>query len=323
MTRDQIRGEVRALVGEHAETPSDDAGPLELERHAGGAGRRSRGTLRHSRRRARRGAGKLRLDRAPDRLRVGKTHMKVFRPRGVRIAGTGSYLPARVVSNAELVAAGAPLTDEEMVRLSGIRTRHHAAPHEATSDLAVIKPRGARGERQSIAGRGRAADPGHGLARSLEPVGGVRRPGGARDGAAPGARRNRFVQRVSLRARSGGARGGHRRICGAGGGGRHPLALRRSWRSGHLRAVRRRCRRSAGHPRVGRRHRAHRDRAVRRRRGRARGVCAGGRIARAGVGGERWRAAGISSAWPRGRRSIWLRSRACSPPARRCSRSSG
>ena len=67
--------------------------------------------------------------------------MKVFRPRGVRIAGTGSYLPARVVSNADLVAAGAPLSDEEMVRLSGIRTRHHAAPDEATSDLAVVAAR--------------------------------------------------------------------------------------------------------------------------------------------------------------------------------------
>jgi 3-oxoacyl-[acyl-carrier-protein] synthase-3 len=69
--------------------------------------------------------------------------MKVFRPKGVRIAGTGSYLPARVVSNAELVAAGAPLSDEEMVKLSGIRTRHHAAPDEATSDLAVAAARNA------------------------------------------------------------------------------------------------------------------------------------------------------------------------------------
>ncbi|HUS67312.1 MAG TPA: beta-ketoacyl-ACP synthase 3 [Kofleriaceae bacterium] len=55
----------------------------------------------------------------------------------MRIAATGAYLPARVVTNAELVAAGAPLSDEEMVRLSGIRTRHHVAAGEATSDLAV------------------------------------------------------------------------------------------------------------------------------------------------------------------------------------------
>ena len=67
--------------------------------------------------------------------------LRIFRPaafgRGVRLAGTGSYLPAREVTNAELVAAGAPLTDEEMVRLSGIRARRYAADDEATSDLAV------------------------------------------------------------------------------------------------------------------------------------------------------------------------------------------
>jgi 3-oxoacyl-[acyl-carrier-protein] synthase III len=31
--------------------------------------------------------------------------MKLYHPRGVRIAGTGSYLPQRVVSNADLAAA--------------------------------------------------------------------------------------------------------------------------------------------------------------------------------------------------------------------------
>ncbi len=67
--------------------------------------------------------------------------LRVFRPadfgRGVRLAATGSYLPAREVTNAELVANGAPLTDEEMVRLSGISARRYAAAEEATSDLAV------------------------------------------------------------------------------------------------------------------------------------------------------------------------------------------
>lgn len=69
--------------------------------------------------------------------------MKIFRPRGVRIAGTGAYLPARVVDNAELTANGAPLTDEEIVRLSGIRARHVAGADEATSDLAAHAARAA------------------------------------------------------------------------------------------------------------------------------------------------------------------------------------
>ncbi|MBL9037005.1 MAG: beta-ketoacyl-ACP synthase 3 [Archangium sp.] len=65
--------------------------------------------------------------------------MKVFVPDriGVQLAGTGAYLPADVRTNADLIARGCPLTDEEIVRLSGIRTRHVAAPHEATSDLAT------------------------------------------------------------------------------------------------------------------------------------------------------------------------------------------
>jgi 3-oxoacyl-[acyl-carrier-protein] synthase-3 len=67
--------------------------------------------------------------------------MRVFRPAdlgvGIRIAGTGAYLPARVVTNADLAALGAPLGDEEIVRLTGIRARHFAAADEATSDLAA------------------------------------------------------------------------------------------------------------------------------------------------------------------------------------------
>ena len=67
--------------------------------------------------------------------------LRIFQPgafgRGVRVAATGAYLPERVVTNADLAALGAPLTDEEMVRLSGIRERRWAAPGEATSDLAA------------------------------------------------------------------------------------------------------------------------------------------------------------------------------------------
>ncbi|MCB9538695.1 MAG: ketoacyl-ACP synthase III [Myxococcales bacterium] len=67
--------------------------------------------------------------------------MRVLRPaalgRPVRLAGVGAYLPERVVTNADLVAAGAPLDADEMVRLSGIRERRFVAPDQATSDLAA------------------------------------------------------------------------------------------------------------------------------------------------------------------------------------------
>jgi 3-oxoacyl-[acyl-carrier-protein] synthase-3 len=67
--------------------------------------------------------------------------LKVFRPaalgRGVRLAATGAYLPARRVDNAALRALGVPLTEEEIVKLTGVLARRWAAPEEATSDLAV------------------------------------------------------------------------------------------------------------------------------------------------------------------------------------------
>lgn len=53
-----------------------------------------------------------------------------------RVIGTGSYLPARVVSNEEL----APLlrsSPDRIRRLTGIETRHWAGDHEAPSDMAV------------------------------------------------------------------------------------------------------------------------------------------------------------------------------------------
>lgn len=69
--------------------------------------------------------------------------MKVFRPRGVHLLATGSCLPQRIVANADLVAAGAPLSDEEMVRLCGVRSRRWVADGEATSDLAIGAARAA------------------------------------------------------------------------------------------------------------------------------------------------------------------------------------
>ena len=71
--------------------------------------------------------------------------MKVFKPgdlgRGVAIRGTGARLPDRVVTNADLVAMGAPLTAAEMEKLTGVRERRWVAPDEATSDLAAAAGR--------------------------------------------------------------------------------------------------------------------------------------------------------------------------------------
>src|ERR1041385_744216 len=50
------------------------------------------------------------------------------------ITATGSYLPARVVSNEEL-AQKLGLTPEQIFKSSGIRQRHWAAPGEITSAL--------------------------------------------------------------------------------------------------------------------------------------------------------------------------------------------
>ncbi|MGW1210963.1 3-oxoacyl-ACP synthase III family protein [Streptomyces sp. NPDC002499] len=54
----------------------------------------------------------------------------------IGIIATGSYLPATVVDNAE-VGAAAGVSAEWIEHKTGIRRRHRAAPHEATSDLAA------------------------------------------------------------------------------------------------------------------------------------------------------------------------------------------
>lgn len=58
-----------------------------------------------------------------------------------RIAGTGSYLPPRRLTNAELAAElatrGVETSDEWIVERTGIRARHFAAPDVTSSDLGV------------------------------------------------------------------------------------------------------------------------------------------------------------------------------------------
>ena len=69
--------------------------------------------------------------------------MRVFS----RISGTGSYLPLRRLTNAELVAElaarGVESSDEWIVERTGIRARHFAAPGESSSDLATMAAKNA------------------------------------------------------------------------------------------------------------------------------------------------------------------------------------
>lgn len=63
---------------------------------------------------------------------------------GIRtvIAGTGSYLPEKVITNFDLEKM-VDTTDEWILSRTGIRERHMAAPEQATSDLATEAGRGA------------------------------------------------------------------------------------------------------------------------------------------------------------------------------------
>jgi 3-oxoacyl-[acyl-carrier-protein] synthase III len=77
-------------------------------------------------------------------------------PRYSRISGTGSYLPPRRLTNADLAAElagkGVETSDQWIVERTGIRARHFAAPDVSTSDL------GARAARQAIEAAGIAAE---------------------------------------------------------------------------------------------------------------------------------------------------------------------
>ena len=56
----------------------------------------------------------------------------------VCIAGVGYAVPAQVRPNSEILKAFPDRTEEEMVRLTGIRERRHAAEGESATDLAKI-----------------------------------------------------------------------------------------------------------------------------------------------------------------------------------------
>ena len=59
-----------------------------------------------------------------------------------KIAGTGSYLPERILTNAELESM-VDTTDDWIVARTGIKERHIAAEGEFTSDLASQAARNA------------------------------------------------------------------------------------------------------------------------------------------------------------------------------------
>ena len=62
--------------------------------------------------------------------------------REVAIVGLGAYLPERVVTNDDM-AQYLDTSDEWIRTRTGIRERHHAAPDQATSDLALAAARAA------------------------------------------------------------------------------------------------------------------------------------------------------------------------------------
>ncbi len=54
----------------------------------------------------------------------------------VRILGTGSYVPSKILTNHDLQKMGLDTSDEWIVQRTGVSERRVAAPDEATSDLA-------------------------------------------------------------------------------------------------------------------------------------------------------------------------------------------
>jgi 3-oxoacyl-[acyl-carrier-protein] synthase-3 len=61
-----------------------------------------------------------------------------------KIAGTGSYLPQKILTNAELESM-VDTTDDWIVARTGIKERHIAANGEFTSDLAFHAAKNAIG----------------------------------------------------------------------------------------------------------------------------------------------------------------------------------
>ena len=61
----------------------------------------------------------------------------IFMARYAQILSTGSYVPERVVTNAEVDALIGESTDQWLIDNVGIRERHWMSPEQTTSDLIV------------------------------------------------------------------------------------------------------------------------------------------------------------------------------------------
>jgi 3-oxoacyl-[acyl-carrier-protein] synthase-3 len=61
--------------------------------------------------------------------------MKTDNMETIRILGTGSYVPPRVLTNQDLVAMGLDTSDEWITKRTGVRERRVAAPEVTASDL--------------------------------------------------------------------------------------------------------------------------------------------------------------------------------------------
>src|SRR5438445_7648677 len=75
-------------------------------------------------------------------MEMHEERLPVARPKcrrltGVRILGTGSYVPDAVVTNDHLTAR-LGFDSDWIVKRTGILERRHALPHQATSDLCQI-----------------------------------------------------------------------------------------------------------------------------------------------------------------------------------------
>ncbi|MDP3616013.1 MAG: 3-oxoacyl-ACP synthase, partial [Rubrivivax sp.] len=83
-------------------------------------------------------------------------HVSSQAPRFARIAGTGSYLPPRRLSNADMAALlaekGLETSDEWIVERTGIRARHFVDDGVNSSDLAL------HASRAALQAAGRTAD---------------------------------------------------------------------------------------------------------------------------------------------------------------------
>ncbi|MGW4247037.1 3-oxoacyl-ACP synthase III family protein [Nocardia sp. NPDC004722] len=73
---------------------------------------------------------------------AGPLELHVGTGRAIGVLGTGSYLPDRVVGNAE-IAAATGVTEDWIRTKTGIHTRRYAGPDQATSDLAAHAARAA------------------------------------------------------------------------------------------------------------------------------------------------------------------------------------